>query len=178
MAFLIKNIMWIMLVLLALLAAGGYVMIRTNLLQKIRDKMNPNSDKFIQAKVFCEDKQIRDRREKIGRYCVQDDQRRMGWHLVHDLLVTSKGTGKQFLCLSERNDFPIDFHGVMTPENAKKYPNAQNVFLDSTADIRSQAAKEAAKTLMSNTLSIIALAGALVFVVFAIILFWGNRGGA
>jgi len=175
MKFIIENIWYIIGILMVVLIGGGYLFIKSNMLQKMRDWMNPNSDKFIQAKIFCEDKQLRNRKEKIGRYCVQDDKRRMGWHLVHDLLLTSKVTGRQFLCLSERDDFPIDFHKKLTPEMIKQYPYAQRVFLDSTAEIRSQAAKEAGKTFMGNTLSIIAIAGALVFVVMAIVLFWGNQ---
>lgn len=177
MKFLIEHIWWILGGGGLLLLVGAYLFFSTNLFQKVRDKLSPNSDKYIDAKIFCEDKKIRNRRQKIGRYCVQDDTRRMGWHLVHDLLVTGQTTGKQFLVLSERDDFPIDFHGRLNPEIINQYPTSQNVFLDSTADIRSQAARQAAKTFMSGALSLIAILGALVFVVMAIILFWGNRGG-
>lgn len=176
MSFILQHIWLILGGIILLLIGGGYLLISTGWLNRIMDWLKPDSDKYVRAKVFCEDKNIRDRKLKIGRYCIQDDKRRLGWHLVHGLYVKSASTGKQFLCLSERDSFPLDFEGKLTPEIRKQYPTARQVFIDSTADIRSQAAKEGNKSIMSSTVSIIAICAALVFVVMAIILFWRGHG--
>lgn len=158
------------------LVGGAFVLFKTGLVYRLMDWAKPTSDKFIQAKLFCEDKQIRDRRLKIGRYVISDLKKHRSFYLVHDLLLSNPlGRGK-FLGLTERNTFPIDFHGRISAAERARYPSAQQVFIDTTADIRSESSKEATNSFMAQSLSIMALCAAIIVVIFGIIVFIQNRG--
>lgn len=165
-------------ILAGIIIIGGLIawMVMSGGFTRLMDWARPNSDKYIRAKVFCEDNQIRDRKLKIERYAVSDDKNHRSYHLVHELLVRQNGSNKQFLALTQRDAFPIDFHNKLKKEEREKYPTAQKIFIDTTADIRSNAARESAKNMMGMTLSIVALMGGLVFVVMAIIVFWQGKG--
>lgn len=176
MAFIIHNLWYIIAGVFLLLGIGGWWVISSGGFQKFRDWTSPSSDKFVKAKLFCEDKQIRDRKLKIETYCVSDDKKMASYHLVHELLLTGGETGQQFLAINERDDFPIDFNSQLTDEKRKEYPNAQRVYIDTANDIDSKEAGNATANFMGMSLSIIVLAGAIIFVVMAIIVFW-NRGG-
>jgi len=176
MEFILNNIWYILIIGAVVLIGGGALLIYTGRLHWLMDILRPNNPRYIKAKVFCEDKQIRDRKLKIGKYVISDDKNRRSYHLIHDLLLTKANTHKQFLALNERDDIPIDFHEKMTPDKREQYPSAQRVFIDTTADIQSNAAKEAASNIMGMSLSIIALGGALAIIVMAIVMFWQNRG--
>jgi len=78
--------------------------------------------------------------------------------------------------LTERNARPIDFHKKISEEEWKKYPTGKRVFIDTTADVRSEASKESASNFMATSLSIMALCGAVVVVVMALIIFFSSRG--
>jgi hypothetical protein len=79
----------------------------------------------------------------------------------------------------ERDSFPIDFLGKLNPISERvKYPSAQRVFLDATADIRSESSKEGASNMMVMSLSIIAMCGTLALIVIGAIIFFTNRGSA
>jgi hypothetical protein len=179
MAFIAANI-WLILGILALVTIGGtWALLATGYIHRISDWFKPGSDRFIQAKVFCEDKQIRDRKLKVGRYVVSDMKKHRSFYLVHDLLLSTPLGSTLFLALTERNSFPIDFHGKVTPAERAKYPSAQRVFIDTTADIRSESSKEATSNFMAQSLSIIAICAAIVVVVFGAIVFYQVRfGGA
>lgn len=177
MEFIVHNIWYIIIGLFLILGLGGGLLIYTGYIHRIIDWIRPDSDKYVRAKVFCEDKNIRDRRLKIGRYCILDSKKCRAFYLVHDLLLTKFNSSMQFLALTERGSIPIDFQGIFTKEKFAKYPSAQKVFIDTTADIRSQASKESAKNAMGMSLAIIAMAGALVFIVMAIIMFWKGQNG-
>lgn len=177
MQFIIQNIWLIVIIITALAGLGVWWVMTSGVLQRLMDMFNSTGATYIAAKLFCEDKQIRDRKLKVGNYCINDEKIKCGFHLVHDFLITGKNTGKQFLALSPRDSFPIDFHGRMTPEKRKQYPDAQRIYIDTANDIDNSTASEAAKNLMGMSLSIIAMAGALVFIVLAIIVFWQTRGG-
>jgi hypothetical protein len=176
MQFILQNIWLILGVAVVVVIVSAWILMSSGLFHRMLDWMRPDSDKHIKAKVFAEDKNIRDRKLKIGRYVISDTKKCRSFYLIHDLLVTAANSSRQFLCLTERGSVPIDFHNVMTKEKLAKYPSAQKVFIDTTADIRSAASKESAHNMMGMSLSIIALAGALVFIVIAIIIFWGNKG--
>lgn len=176
MQFIIENIWLILGVLVVVVGGGGAWLFMSGGMNRLLDWFRPNSDKFIPAKVFCEDNQIRDRKLKVERYAVTDEKNHRSYHLVHDLLLRKKGSTTPFLALTQRDDFPIDFHARLTKADREKYPTAQRVFIDTTADIRSNAARESAKNAMGMSLSIIAMMGGLVFVVMAIIMFWGKGG--
>ena len=177
MAFIIQNLWLIIGAIFVLIVGGGWWFFSSGSFQRFRDWTSPSSDKFIKAKLFCEDKQIRDRKLKVETYCISDEKKMAGYHLVHDLLITGAGTGRQFLAINERDSFPISFGKQLTPEKRKQYPTAQRVYIDTANDIDSREAGDSARNFMGMSLSIIALAGALVFVVLAIIIFWKTRGG-
>ena len=140
---------------------------------RLMDSMRPASDKYIRAKLFCEDKQIRDRKLKVETYCISDEKKVASYHLVHELLITGAEKGTQFLALNERDDFPIDFSGAfLSKDKRKEYPNAQRVYIDTANDIDSKEAGNSAQGFMGMTLAIIAGSGALVVVVLGIIVFW------
>ena len=169
-------LIWILIGFLVVIG-GGWALFATGLLHRLMDWMKPNSDKFIPAKVFCEDKQIRDRRLKVGRYVISDVKKHRSFYLVHDLLLTSPTGQGKFLTLTERSAFPIDFHNRVSKDERAKYPSAQRVFIDTTADIRSESAREANNNFMAQSLSIIALAAAVIVVIFGIIVFYQARAG-
>ena len=175
MKFIVQNWGVIFIVLPILLGAGIWILISTGMAHRLMDWASPTSDKFIPSKVFCEDKQIRDRQLKIGRYVVSDVKKFRAFYLVHKLLLTGADGRGKFLALTERNARPIDFHGTMTKEDWAQCPTAQRVFIDTTADIRSESAKEASQNFMAQALSIMALAGAVVVVVFFVIVFYSVR---
>jgi hypothetical protein len=176
MDFIVHNIWYILGIVAIVLVGGGWMILATSLGHRIRDWMSPASDKFMPSKVFCEDKQIRDRRLKIGRYVISDVKKHRSFYLVHDLLLTSPGGRGKFLALTERNAFPIDFHNRIKEDEKAKYPSARRVFIDTTADIRSESSKEATSNFMAMSLSIMGLCGAIVVVVMGIIVFVANRG--
>lgn len=158
------------------LVGGAVLMFRTGLVHRLMDWAKPVSDKFIPAKVFCEDRQIRDRKEKVERYVVSDIKKHRSFYLVHDLLLSNPfGKGK-FLCLTERNAFPIDFHNKISSEERSKYPSAQRVFIDTTADIRSDASKDSTSSFMAQSLAIMALCATIIVVIFGIVVFIQARG--
>lgn len=175
MAFIVHNLWYIIAGVFLLLGVGGWWVISSGGFQKFRDWTSPSSDKYVKAKLFCEDKQIRDRKLKIETYCVSDDKKMAGYHLVHELLLTGD-SGQDFLAINERDDFPIDFNNQLDDEKRKEYPDAQRVYIDTANDIDSKEAGNATANFMGMSLSIIVLAGAVIFVVMAIILFW-HRGG-
>jgi len=176
MQFIVQNIWLILGVVIVVVVGSAWWLMTSGYLHRALDWLRPDSDKHIQAKMFCEDKNIRDRKLKIGRYCIFDTKKCRAFYLIHDLLLAGANSNKQFLCLTERGSVPIDFHNVMTPDKLARYPSAQKVFIDTTADIRSNASKESARNMMGMSLSIIALMGGLVFIIIAIVIFWGNRG--
>jgi len=177
MAFLSQNI-WLILGILALVTIGGtWALFSTGYIHRISDWFKPGSDRFIQAKMFCEDKQIRDRKLKVGRYVVSDMKKHRSFYLVHDLLLSTPIGASLFLAVTERNARPIDFRNRMKAEDWEKLPSAQRVFIDTTADIRSESSKEATNNFMAQSLSIIAICAAIVVVIFGIIIFWQSRAG-
>lgn len=177
MQFIIHNLWYILGILALVLIGGGWFVLSTGYGHRFMDWMKPNSDKYVQAKVFCEDRQIRDRRMKVGRYVISDDKKKRSFYLVHDLLLARPKSNRNFLALSERAARPIDFHNRITDEDWGKYPTAQRIFLDTTADIRSQSSKEATSNFMAMSLSLIAMSAAIVVVVMGIVIFFNNRGG-
>lgn len=176
MQFLIQNL-WYILIAGFVIFVGGFLFLwYTGLIHRLMDWLKPNSDKYVGGKMFCEDKQIRDRRLKVGRYVISDDKKRRSFYLVHKLLLSGpKGSGK-FLALTERSARPIDFHHRMSEADWLKLPSAQRVFIDTTADIRSEASKEAANTFLGQSLAIMALCATIIVVIFGIIVFWQSRG--
>lgn len=174
MEFILNNIWYILIGLFLILGLGGGLLITTGYINRLLDWIRPNSDKYIKAKMLCEDKNIRDRRLKIGRYCISDDRKHRAFHLVHDLLINKGAT--QFLAISERSAYPIDFNNKLTEDERSKYPSATDVFIDTTGDIISDSAKENIQNTSMMVLAIIASLGGLAFVVMAIILFIQNRG--
>lgn len=178
MSFIIQNL-YLILIIGAVLCIGGlWLLWVTGLLLRILDWLRPNSDKSIATKLFCEDKQIRDRRQKIGRYVISDMKKRRSFYLVHTLLLTGPLGKGRFLALTERNARPIDFHSKVSKEEWAKYPSALRVFIDTTADIKSESAAQAANAMMAQSLSIMALAAAVIVVIFGIIVFFQTRGQA
>lgn len=177
MQFLIHNLWYILGAAAVILIGGGWLLFSTGSIHKLMDWMKPASDKHVSGKMFCEDKQIRDRKLKIGRYVISDDKKRRSFYLVHDLLLSRPSGAAKFLALTERNARPIDFHKKITEADWKKYPTGKRVFIDTTADIRSEASRESASNFMAMSLSIIALCGAIVVVVMGIIIFFASRGG-
>lgn len=176
MQFILHNIWYILLVLLIVAVGGGWLMFATSIGRRLMDWMKPTSDKYISTKLFCEDKQIRDRKAKVGRYVISDEKKRRSFYLVHKLLLSNPfGKGK-FLALTERNARPIDFHNRITKEEWAKFPSAQRVFIDTTADLRSQSSKEATNNFMAMSLSLIAMSGAVIVIILGIIVFWQGRG--
>lgn len=143
---------------------------------RFMDWMKPTSDKYVKSKVFCEDRQIRDRKCRVGRYVISDEKKKRSFYLVHDLLLALPHSNRKFLALTERSARPIDFHTKISPEEWTRFPSAQRVFIDTTADIRSQSSKDATSNFMAMSLSLIAMSGAIVVVVMGIILFFQNRG--
>lgn len=178
MNFLLDNLAWVLIIVLAVFVGGGWFLFSTGMIFRIMDWLSPTSDKHLPAKMFCEDKQIRDRREKIGKYVISDDKKHRSFYLIHNLLLTAAEGHRRFLALSERSAIPIDFHGKFTCDMQSQYPSARRVFLDTTADIRSESSVEGAQNFMAQSLSIIALAAAVVVIVFFVIVFFQTRGGA
>lgn len=176
MAFFIHNIFWFLGIGAVVLIGGTWFILATGYGHRIIDWLKPNSDRYVKGKVFCEDRQIRDRRNKVGKYVISDDKKTRSFYLVHDLLLAFPGSHAKFLALSERSARPIDFHNKITPAEWSKYPSAQRVFIDTTADIRSQSSKEAANNMMAMSLSIMAMSGAIIVVILGCIVFWQNRG--
>lgn len=171
-----SNIIYYLIIGLVVVVGGSYLLFFTSIGLRIRDMFRPYTDKYVKAKVFCEDREIRDRKLKIERYVITDEKKRRSYHLVHDLYLYGANFNAKYLALNERDDFPIDFQNKLSAADRSRYPDAQRVFLDTTADIRSEASKESAKSFMGNTLAIIALMGGLVFVVMAVVIFWSGRG--
>jgi hypothetical protein len=93
------------------------------------------------------------------------------------LLSGPQGGGK-FLALTERSARPIDFHNRLKSDDWKKYPSGQRVFIDTTADIRSEASQESANSFIAQSLAIMAVCVTLVVVIFGIIVFWQSRNTA
>lgn len=177
MQVILDNIWWILGIIALVLVGGGFFLVVSGYGHRLLDWMKPTSDKYVPAKVFCEDRNIRDRNMKVGRYVISDDKKKRSFYLVHDLLLAKPNSNRTFLALTERAARPIDFHERITPAMWAKYPSAQRVFIDTTADLRSQASKEAGSNFMAMSLSLIAMAGAIVIVVLAIIIFFSNKGG-
>lgn len=176
MYWIVHNLWYILAIVIIAIIGGGWFILATGYGHRFMDWMKPTSDKYVRAKVFCEDRQIRDRSCKVGRYVISDDRKKRSFYLVHGLLHAKPGENRKFLALTERSARPIDFHNRIKPEEWAKYPSAQRVFIDTTAHIRSQSSKEAGSNFMAMSLSIMAMAGALVVVVMGIIVFWMNRG--
>jgi len=176
MKFFIENIWLILTIFIVVFIGGGWILFTTGAVHRLADWLNPTSDKYISAKMFCEDKQIRDRRLKVGRYVVSDIKKCRSFYLVHDLLLTIGHKG--LLAITERNARPIDFRNRMSESDWKKLPTAQRVFIDTTADIRSNSAREASKNMMAQTLSIMALSVTVVVVILGVIVFFQMRGAA
>jgi hypothetical protein len=174
--FILHNLWYIVGAIVLILGGGTWWILSSGAMPRFLDMVNPAGDKRIKAKLFCEDKQIRDRNLKVETYCITDEKKMSAYHLVHELLLTGHSTGKQFLCLNERNSFPIDFSNQLTDEKRNQYPDAQRVYIDTANDIDSKATSDAAKNMMGMSLSIIAMAGALAFIVMAIIIFWKGGG--
>jgi hypothetical protein len=178
MYFITQNIGPMLIIGAAILIAGGLVMYYTNILQRFTDWLKPDSDKFISAKVFCEDKQIRDRRLKVGRYVISDIKKHRSFYLVHALLLSLPGSKRGVLALTERNARPIDFQNKVSEADWAKFPSAQTIFIDTTADIRSESAKDATTNFMGQSLSIMALCAAIIVAILGVIIFvQGNQGG-
>jgi len=173
--FILQNWWWMLIVLIMIVLGGAWFLIASGYIHRAIDWLRPDSEKHIRAKMFCEDKQIRDRKLKIDRYCISDYKKMRSFHLIHDLLITKAGSSKQFLALTERGTIPIDFQGVMTKDKLAKYPSSQKVFIDTTADIRSNASRESANSMITMSLSVIAMAVALIFLVMSIFVFWGDK---
>lgn len=176
MAFIAQNLVLILVIGAVVLIGGAWALFATGIIHRLLDWMKPTSDKFIPAKVFCEDKQIRDRKLKVGRYVISDVKKHRSFYLVHDLLLTGPSGRGKFLALTERNAFPIDFHNKISKEEKAKYPSAQRVFIDTTADIRSESSKEATNNFMAQSLSIMALCATIIVVIFGVIVFFQTRG--
>lgn len=175
MIFILQNWWWMLALLVIAVIAIAWFVMSSGYVHRGLDWLRPDSDKHIRAKMFCEDKQIRDRKLKIDRYCISDYKKMRSFHLIHDLLITKAGSSKQFLALTERGTIPIDFQGVMTKDKLAKYPSSQKVFIDTTADIRSNASRESANNMMAMSVSVIAMAVALIFLIMAIFMFWGDK---
>jgi hypothetical protein len=176
-AFILHNILYLIIGGAVLLTAFVWWFMASGTFSRLMDSMRPASDKHIRAKLFCEDKQIRDRKLKIETYCISDEKKVASYHLVHELLLTGTEKGTQFLALNERDSFPIDFSGAfLDKEKRKEYPNAQRVYIDTANDTDSREAGNQAQNFMGMTLAIIAGSGALIVVVLGIIVFW-HRGG-
>jgi hypothetical protein len=176
MQFIAENLWFIIIAVIVIFGGGAWFIISTGFIHRIFDWMKPTSDKYVPAKVFCEDKQIRDRKLKIGRYVISDEKKKRSFYLVHSLLLSPVGSVKKFLALTERSARPVDFHNKITDEEWKKYPTAQRVFIDTTADIRSQSSKEATSNFMAMSLSIMAICAAIIVVIMGIVIFFTTRG--
>jgi hypothetical protein len=159
-----------------LLIVGGYFVLTTGFVSRFMDWMKPNDDKFMRAKIFCADRQIRDRKLVVCKYVLSDHKKRRAFYLVQKLLITNPRGKSAFLPLTERGARPIDFHSKMTENDWETFPTARRVFLDTTADIRSEASAESNKNLMAQSLSIIALAAAVIVVVMVAVVFIQTRG--
>jgi hypothetical protein len=168
--------MYYVIIGLVVVAGGSYVLFFTGWGSRLKDFFRPNTDKYVRAKVFGEDREIRDRKLKIERYTITDEKKRRSYQLVHDLYLYGANSNAKFLALNERDDFPIDFHNELKVVERERYPSALRVFLDTTADIMNESAKESSKNFMGNMLAIVALMGGLVFVVMAIVIFWQGKG--
>lgn len=171
MRFLIEHLWWILGILSVVVVGGGVLMFYTGWYQRVMDWFKPQSDRYVKVKMFCEDRQIRDRKAKVGRYVISDMKKHRSFYLVHRLLLSSPLGKGNFLALTERNARPIDFHKRLTEDDWRKFPTGQRVFIDTTADIRSESAKEASSNFMAQALSIMALCATLIVVIFGIIVF-------
>lgn len=178
MQYIIENLWLILGVIVALTLLGGYLIIATGVPYKVMDWLKPNEAKYLPAKVFCTDKQIRDRKLAVDRYVLSDHGLRRSFYLVHKLLLKKPKGKKSFLALTERSARPIDFHGRMTTEDWKMFPSALKVWLDTTADIFADSVRAAHKNFAMQSLSIIALGAAVIVVVMGIVIFVQSRGGA
>jgi hypothetical protein len=180
MQYIISNL-WLFLAVTFFVVIGGAVLlVTTGYLSRIMDWLRPNGDKQIPVKVFCEDRQIRDRKLIVGRYVISDHQKHRSFYLVHKLLMSIyKKSGRSkatFLALTERSARPLDFHNRMSPEDWSQFPSARKVFIDTTADIRSDSAKEATHNFMAQSLTILTLSVAVIVVVMGIIIFFTSKG--
>jgi hypothetical protein len=178
-AFIAQNI-WLILAILGLVTIGGaWALLSTGYIHRISDWFKPGSDRYMQGKIFCGDKQIRDRKLKVGKYCLLDMKKHRAFYTASELLLSTPLGSLPFYALTERDARPIDFHGKLTKADWEAKPSAQRVFIDTTADIRSESSKEAASNFMAQSLSIIAICAAIVVVIFGAIVFYQSRlGGA
>lgn len=177
MGYIVENLWYLLSVTAITVIGGSFLLIKTGYIYRIFDWLKPNSSKQIAVKVFCEDGQIRDRKLEVGRYVISDHEKRRSFYLVHKLQLSGSDRKASFLALTERSARPIDFHQRLTPEDWKKYPNGQTVFIDTTADIRSEAAKESSSNFMAQSLTIIALSFAVIVSVMGIVIFIQSQGG-
>jgi len=176
MNFITENL-WLYLGVVTLIVCGGAVLlITTGYANRLWDWMKPDSSKSLPVKVFCEDGQIRDRKLEVGRYVISDHNNRRAFYLVRKLRLAGSDGKASFLALTERSARPIDFHNRMTADDWSDFPSGQDVFLDTTADIRSEAAKEASGNFMMQSLTIMVLGVAVIVVVMGIIIFFQQRG--
>lgn len=174
MQFIIENLILILVLAGCSVIGITALFLFTGLGSRVKDWVSPASDKYINCKYIDEDMNIRDRRLVIEKYCIVDEKRKLGFHLVHNLLISKPHSTKQMLCLNMRDSFPIDFLGKLTAEERDKYPSAADIYVDSTNDSDSETSKDTAHNMMGMSLSIIALAGAVVFLIMAIFVFWGG----
>lgn len=176
MQFIVQNLWYILGIGAALFIGGFWFLFATGFIHRLSDWFKPNSDKYIAAKVFCEDKQIRDRKLKVERYVISDMKKRTSFYLVHKLLLSKTAGGGKFLALTQRNARPIDFHNKITEAEWAKYPSAQRVFIDTTADIRSESSAAATNTFIAQSLAIMALCVTIIVVIMGAVIFWTSRG--
>jgi hypothetical protein len=177
MSFIIQNLWFIIIGVFVILVGGSLFLFYTGYWHRIMDWLKPNSDRFVADKMFCEDKEIRDRKLTVGRYVASDMKKHRSFYLVHSLLLSGPSGGGKFLATTERSARPIDFHNRLTAEDWKKYPSAQRVFIDTTADIRSSASRESANSFVAQSLAIMAICATIIVIIFGIIVFWQNRSG-
>jgi hypothetical protein len=173
--YFILHHLWLIAVIAIALIAGGWWFLSSGKFQRLMDWMRPNSDKYVPARFVGEDRQLRDRKLRADVYCVTNEQKKESYHLVHSLMLRSAKTGKEFLLLTQRNSFPIDLRGKLTPALRAKYPTAQEIYIRTANDIDSRTTSDAARQMFGMTLSIVVLAGAVIVVVLGIIMFWQGR---
>lgn len=176
MTFIIQNIWWILIAAIVVLGGAAWLMFVTRFGHQLMDSLRPNTGKHIKALVFCEDKQIRDRKCNIDTYCITIEPKHSSFKLIHDLLLTSNKTGNQFLCLNERDTNPIDFTNKLGKEDYAKYPNAVDIYVQTANDLDNQITGEDSKSMMGMSVSIVVLGLAVIFCVIAILVFWGGKG--
>lgn len=173
---LLDNIEITLMVIGVLVAILIYFLYRTGWLYRLLDMWKPYSDKHIASKMFCDDRQIRNRKLTVGKYVITDAKKKVSFYLVHKLLLQRPGRYGRFLPVAERNARPIDFHDQVSEVEWQSYPDAQEVFIYTTDDIENEAARNSQGSFVMTALSIMALVVGVIVAVGGIVVLWGNRG--